>query len=72
MMLEITLASGVDIKYGVKVEDIDEEATVVKLADGQEIRADLIVGADGLDSIVREKIVGEPWTPEYGIFSNFS
>ena len=72
MVLEITQASGVEIIYGVKVEDVDEEEPSVKLADGRVIRADLIVGADGMNSIVREKIVGEPWTPEYGTFSNFS
>lgn len=74
MILQITLDSGVPIEYSAEVTGIDDESTTtsVKLANGRELQADLIVGADGLNSIVREKIVGEPSNPVYGAFSNFS
>ena len=53
MVLEITLDSGVPIEYDAEVTEIDEDSTAVRLGNGQEIQADLIVGADGCWSKVR-------------------
>ena len=72
MVREIAVDSGVPIEYNSEAAEIDEDTTTVKLADGREIQADLIVGADGLNSVVREKIIGEPSTHVHGVFSNFS
>jgi len=51
------------------------EATHLKLQDGREIRAKLIVGADGRDSWVRHQ-AGMPETPtpydQHGVVANFS
>ncbi|KAK1598865.1 uncharacterized protein LY79DRAFT_699633 [Colletotrichum navitas] len=45
---------------GVEVEEVDVEMGTVWLRDGSEVEADVIVGADGIHSFVRQAIVGEP------------
>jgi ubiquinone biosynthesis UbiH/UbiF/VisC/COQ6 family hydroxylase len=53
---------------------INEEAALLKLKDGREIRAKLIVGADGRDSWVRHQ-AGMPEVPtpyhQHGVVANF-
>ncbi|GKT46871.1 SAM50-like protein SPAC17C9.06 [Colletotrichum spaethianum] len=48
------------IVEGVEVTGVDVEAGKVMLKDGKEIDADVIVGADGIHSSVRQAIMGEP------------
>lgn len=54
---------------------INEEAALLKLKDGREIRAKLIVGADGRDSWVRHQ-AGMPEVPtpyhQHGVVANFN
>ncbi|GJC80881.1 salicylate hydroxylase [Colletotrichum liriopes] len=45
---------------GVEVTGVDVDAGKVRLQDGKEVDADVIVGADGIHSFVRQAIVGEP------------
>ncbi|KAJ0159396.1 3-hydroxybenzoate 6-hydroxylase [Colletotrichum tanaceti] len=45
---------------GVGVTEIDVEEGMVRLDNGDEVFADVIVGADGIHSLVRQAIVGEP------------
>ena len=71
MTLEAALASGVKVLFNSEVIDIDGDAPLVRLADGRSISADLIVGADGVNSIVRTKAIDDA-PIEYGPFSNFS
>ena len=57
-----SMTSGPEIVSGSRVVDIqfdpnDESVTVV-LADGAQHKAGLVIGADGLHSIIREKIHG--------------
>lgn len=51
--------AGVNIRLLQQVVDIDMEAGVVTTSSGDSVQADLIVGADGLHSVLREKILGK-------------
>ncbi len=56
------LPSGVDLRMGAVVQGIrpQHEHVEVTFADGKEQRFDLVIGADGLRSHVREQVVGAP------------
>ena len=58
LILDITIASGVKVDFGVKVVDVDISEPSVTLASGTKLYANVIVGAEGTESIVRERIVG--------------
>ena len=60
-------ASGAAVKLGVTVEALrqDDEGVDVKLTDGTEARYDLVVGADGINSLVRQRVFGDAPEPEY-------
>ncbi|KAI5236970.1 hypothetical protein E4T42_09305 [Aureobasidium subglaciale] len=47
------------ILWGCEVIDLNVESGLVKLADGREFESDLVVGADGIKSLVRLKVVGD-------------
>jgi 2-polyprenyl-6-methoxyphenol hydroxylase-like FAD-dependent oxidoreductase len=53
-------ATGVDIRFATTVADIDQDADGVTatLSDGRQERVDLLVGADGLHSAVRDLVFG--------------
>jgi 2-polyprenyl-6-methoxyphenol hydroxylase-like FAD-dependent oxidoreductase len=42
----------------------DEDGVTLQLADGREVRGDVLVGADGLHSVIRPRLLG-PETPRY-------
>jgi 2-polyprenyl-6-methoxyphenol hydroxylase-like FAD-dependent oxidoreductase len=62
--------NGVDIRFGTTVADIDQDADGVTatLSDGREERVDLLVGADGLHSAVRDLVFGpeEAYRVDFG------
>jgi 2-polyprenyl-6-methoxyphenol hydroxylase-like FAD-dependent oxidoreductase len=58
---EAAVARGVKISLSSPVESVDAEAGSVTLNTGQIITADAVIGADGLNSVVRKGIV--PDTP---------
>ena len=60
-------ASGAAVKLGVTAEALrqDDEGVDVKLTDGTEARYDLVVGADGINSLVRQRVFGDAPEPEY-------
>jgi 2-polyprenyl-6-methoxyphenol hydroxylase-like FAD-dependent oxidoreductase len=65
-----TRASGADVRTGVTVTDLidsdDEDGTVeVAFSDGEHRRYDLVIGADGLYSAVRQRLFGPDLTPRY-------
>ncbi|KAL0939819.1 uncharacterized protein CTRU02_206429 [Colletotrichum truncatum] len=55
----------VSIRTGCVVQSCDPDAGVVKLESGEEISGDLIVGADGIKSVLRKSVIGveEPAIP---------
>ena len=71
MVLDAALVSGAKVMFDCEVIDVDEETPSVRLADGRIIKTDLIVGADGVNSIVRTKAIDDA-PLKYGTFSNFS
>ena len=72
MILDLTLESGVEIDYNARVVDVDPDTPAVMLADERVLDADIIVGADGVNSIVRSKLSGIDQKLKYGSFSNYS
>lgn len=72
MIRELVLRSGVRIEYNRAVVDVDVEGPSVLLKDGELIEADMIVGADGTYSLVREKVVGYKERHSVGPYSTYS
>lgn len=69
VLIERALELGATVECDARVVDVRtrveggmSEATVV-LADGREMTADLVVGADGIHSRMREILVGQPQPP---------
>lgn len=56
---EIALSAGAKISFGKTVASVfvdDKEVPTVLLEDGTELKSDIIVGADGTKSLVREVV----------------
>ena len=53
------MSLGVEIKLNSFVAGVDESAPSVTLHNGDVIKADMIVGADGIKSRIREGILGD-------------
>lgn len=63
-----TAAADVPIHYGAEIVDVDIERRGVRAAcaDGTDVRAEVLVGADGFRSAVRSMVAGEQEPSEYG------
>jgi 2-polyprenyl-6-methoxyphenol hydroxylase-like FAD-dependent oxidoreductase len=61
LQAELAAASG-DVRLGVEVTAVEqgEDGVVARSTDGSEERGDLLVGADGLSSVVRRAIADAP------------
>ncbi|MEW5812625.1 MAG: FAD-dependent urate hydroxylase HpxO [Actinomycetota bacterium] len=61
-----------DIHFGMKMVAVADgpEAAVATFADGTTVSADLIIGADGANSIAREYVLGHPVTRRYAGYVN--
>lgn len=57
VMMDAVKNHGVNLRLGCRVQDIDEKVTAVVLDTGERIEADLIVGVDGIRSIVRRSVI---------------
>lgn len=53
MLYNLAKRAGAKIHFGCRVVSVNPETPSVRLPSGKEIRADLIVGADGHQGIVR-------------------
>lgn len=54
--LEMSNEAGVDILLGEKVIDLQVKSNIIETKSGKIIKGDFIIGADGVNSIIREKI----------------
>lgn len=64
---EHTLASGADVRTGVTVTTLEDrgDAVTVSSSDGETREYDLVVGADGIRSQMRQTIFGDALVPRY-------
>ncbi|KAB2352338.1 FAD-dependent oxidoreductase [Actinomadura rudentiformis] len=53
------LAEGVPVHYGHRIQAIDPDRAEITFTDGSTARGDLLVGADGRNSVVRQALWGE-------------
>lgn len=60
---EAAIAAGSKLRLGAEADRIDFERTEVELRSGEVVRADIIIGADGLWSTVRDRMLGSPSPP---------
>ncbi|KAI9041063.1 putative salicylate hydroxylase [Aspergillus affinis] len=63
ILLERAISLGAEIRLNASVEEVIFETPQVILADGSRITGDVIVGADGLWSTVRNAILNRPSPP---------
>jgi 2-polyprenyl-6-methoxyphenol hydroxylase-like FAD-dependent oxidoreductase len=63
-----TVAADTPIHYGAEVVDVGIERCGARaaLADGRDVRAAVLIGADGIGSVVRSMVAGEQPPSEYG------
>ncbi|MBO2455701.1 FAD-dependent monooxygenase [Actinomadura barringtoniae] len=54
------LADGVRVDYGRRIAGVDPERAEITFADGTSVRGDVLIGADGRNSVVREALGGRP------------
>lgn len=64
VLVEEAQRLGVKLRLKADVSDIDFEYTEVKLRDGEVISGDVIIGADGLWSTLRARILGHASPPK--------
>lgn len=60
----LRLASGLDVRLGSKVVGVNEDESAILLEDGTQYRADLIVAADGLHSVLRTVVLRDQTTAQ--------
>lgn len=58
LLFDAAKALGVEIRLGCYVESIDVSGPTVKLATGETLTGDVVIGADGIRSRTREAILG--------------
>jgi len=54
------LAEGVHVDYGRRIAKVDPERAEITFADGSTARGDVLIGADGRNSVVRDALGGSP------------
>ncbi|KAI5121809.1 hypothetical protein M0805_009801 [Coniferiporia weirii] len=72
MMYNLAVSSGVRVDFNVTVVDVDVSVPSVRMACGEQIRADIVVGADGVQSIVRERLLGWDEDVKIGPFTGYT
>ncbi|TVY16356.1 FAD-dependent monooxygenase OpS4 [Lachnellula arida] len=59
ILYDAAIEAGIQILLGTPIESVDEKEPTVILASGKELKADLIVGADGVRSRTRASVLKE-------------
>jgi salicylate hydroxylase len=59
MLLEHAIQEGVEVRYNSKVISVNSDVVAVTLDGGENIFSDVIIGADGVNSLVRTIVAGE-------------
>lgn len=74
MLLEHAIQEGVKMRYHSKVVDVNSDTVAVTLDSGERVYSDVIIGADGCNSLVRTTVAGEqvPETRERDVSLNFT
>jgi salicylate hydroxylase len=74
MLLEHAIGEGVKFRYNSKVVDVNSDTVAITLDSGERIFSDVIIGADGCNSLVRTTVAGEevPETRERDVSLNFT
>ncbi|KAJ7054122.1 hypothetical protein C8F01DRAFT_1163981 [Mycena amicta] len=62
LLLGLAAREGVEFRYNVPVKSVDCDTVSITLESGERLYADLVVGADGAASVVRNEVVGGPVT----------
>ncbi|KAJ7619762.1 hypothetical protein DFH06DRAFT_1010944 [Mycena polygramma] len=62
-MLHTLAAPYMKLRLNSKVVSVNPSAAYVTLANGERIHGDLIIGADGIKSVVRDTVIGGPSKP---------
>jgi len=67
ILIEASEAEGVRLTFGVSVDQLAEDGdrARVTLTDRREETFDLVVGADGVNSTIREQIFGDAYPPQF-------
>lgn len=67
VLLEAVSATGLDVKWGHRLERLDEEPAAVRatFTNGTIMKGDVVVGCDGVNSVVRQHVAGAEHSPEY-------
>lgn len=65
MLFRIARDAGVDVRLGCNVKSVNPHTPSVTLSSGEVIRGDMVVGADGSQSFVRDVVLDyqEPGIP---------
>ena len=72
MLYEVAEESGATINFNSEVMSVDPHCPSVVLSSGEVVKADIIIGADGAESLVRSLIVGKQETFKAGPYSTYS
>jgi 2-polyprenyl-6-methoxyphenol hydroxylase-like FAD-dependent oxidoreductase len=65
VLADATVAAGADVRLGVRVASLDPERGRVELTDGSSSSYDLVLGADGLRSQVRDLVLEDVPEPRF-------
>ncbi|KAF8066743.1 hypothetical protein FPV67DRAFT_1364383, partial [Lyophyllum atratum] len=73
-LCEQAVQEGVQFRYNSNVTHVDSEAVSITLESGEQIVSDVVIGADGFNSLVRTSVIGEkvPETRERDVSLNFT
>ncbi len=61
MLLDSAVAEGAELEWGATVADAfqADQSAAIRLDDGRELHADLVIGADGIRSTISQRLFGE-------------